>query len=178
VCIEKTDTKTLKHLGVAKKDRKPSDPPLEDTFVLPEFRTNELCQSTGVWLDARGEYVITFDSTKSFYDGNIPADKGFYSTDPPSFWQKAIMISAVPLRRELIRPWFRIVARIGGTGGEESFLDPDLTDVHWINERVRATRDGELFLFVNDAVIAIPGRYDLFYRNNEGSTKVTIKRVK
>jgi len=143
-----------------------------------EFNASNLCQSTGVWLEARGQYVITFDSTNDFYDGDIPAAQGFYSTDPPSLWQKAVMISGVPLRRELIRPWFRIVARMGGTGGEESFLDPDLTDVHWINEKISATRDGELFLFVNDAVIAIPGLYDYFYRNNKGSTKVTIKRTR
>jgi uncharacterized protein (DUF2235 family) len=143
-----------------------------------EFNTSNLCQSTGVWLEARGHYLITFDSTDSFYDDNIPAAKGFYSTDPPSLWQKAVMVSGVPLRRELIRPWFRIVARIGGKGGEESFLDPDLTDEHWINENITATRDGELFLFVNDAVIAIPGLYDYFYRNNKGSAKVTIKRTR
>jgi hypothetical protein len=42
---------------------------------------------------------------------------------------------------------------------------------------VPATRDGELFLFVNDAVIGIPGLYDFFYRDNSGSTKVKIERL-
>jgi hypothetical protein len=93
------------------------------------------------------------------------------------------MISAVPLRRELIRPWFTVVARIGGKGGEESFLDPDLNDKHWIDKRgigaeITAKREGELFLFVNDAVIGIPGLYDHFYKNNRGSTKVTIERTR
>jgi len=66
------------------------------------------------------------------------------------------------------------VARIGGKGGEESFLDPDRTDKLLINERITATRDGELFLFVNDAVLGIPGLYGVFYRNNRGTTKVTV----
>jgi hypothetical protein len=39
-----------------------------------------------------------------------------------------------------------------------------------------ATRDGELFLFVNEAVIGIPGFkqyfYKFFYHNNKGSTRV------
>ena len=144
--------------------------------VLPTFRTSELCQSMGVWLERNGKYLIRFDSTKSFYDASIPASMGFYSLDPSSWLTKAIMVSAVPLRRELIRPWFRVVVRIGGRGGEETFLDPDITDTHLIDEVIKATRDGELFLFVNDAVLGIPGRYNYFYRNNQGSTQVTIQR--
>lgn len=150
---------------------------VDGTKTLPEFKTSELCQSMGVWLERNGRYLIRFDSTESFFDSTIKADMGFYSTEPRSLLQKAIMISAVPLRRELIRPWFRVVARIGGTGGEETFLDPDTSDKFLIDEVITATRDGELFLFVNDAVIGIPRLYRLFYRNNKGSTKVSIKRL-
>lgn len=168
VCRETGTKETLKNLDVHD----------TNTAVLPEFKTSELCQSTGVWLETNGKYLIQFESTKSFRDGNIEASKGFYSTDPPSFRQKMVMVTAVPLRRELIRPWFRVVVRIGGTGGEESFLDPDFTDEHWIDEPIQPKRDGELFLFVNDAVIGVPGFYNYFYRNNQGSTKVTIRRTK
>jgi hypothetical protein len=151
-----------------------------DKDTLPEFRTSELCQSTGVWLERNGKYLIKFDSTDNFTDGNIKASEGFYSLDPPSKYQKALMIAGVPLRRELIRPWFRVVARIGGKGGEEIFLDPDFTDQFLIDEQITATRDGELFIFVNDAVIGIPGFdgkfYRMFYGNNFGSTRVTITR--
>jgi hypothetical protein len=69
-------------------------------------------------------------------------------------------------------------SRVGGTGGEENFLDPDPHPIDpsaLIDEEVQATRDGELFLFVNDAVIGIPGLYDVFYRSNQGSTKVLIE---
>jgi hypothetical protein len=69
-----------------------------------------------------------------------------------------------------------VVARFGGSGGEEAFLDPDMKDKYWIDEVVKATRDGELFLFVNSPVIGIPGLFDVFYGNNSGITKVTIKR--
>jgi hypothetical protein len=79
------------------------------------------------------------------------------------------------MRRELIRPWFRIVARTGGVGGEESFLDPDPKDFS-IDEVLKATRDGELFLFVNDAVLGVPGLEGVFYPNNAGTADVTITR--
>jgi len=86
-----------------------------------------------------------------------------------------LLFTGVPLRRELIRPWYRVVARIGVTGGEENFLDPDSGGARFaISEKFKATRDGELFLFVNDATIGIPGWYDVFYKNNRGSTRVLL----
>ena len=80
------------------------------------------------------------------------------------------MAAGIPLRRELTRPWFRIVARFGSQGGEETFLDPDPDSKDGsIAEVIQATRNGELYLFVNDAVLGIPGLYDFFYGNNKGN---------
>jgi hypothetical protein len=81
----------------------------------------------------------------------------------------------VPLRRELTQDWFRIVLRYGGVGGEEAFLDPDPDDSK-IQAIIKPTREGELFIFVNDAVIGIPGLYKLFYRNNQGEANLTVTR--
>jgi hypothetical protein len=53
-------------------------------------------------------------------------------------------------------------------------LDPDFSNVHWIDEKIRATRDGELFLFVNYPVIGIPGLFGVFFENNSGTAKVKI----
>ena len=63
--------------------------------------------------------------------------------------------------------------RFGEVGGEETFYDPDPTDPV-IEFTFRPTRDGELFVFVNDAVIGIPGLYRTFYRNNTGTARLTI----
>jgi uncharacterized protein (DUF2235 family) len=145
---------------------------------LPVFETSNLCQTMKVELERNRRYLIRFEDTTAFRDATIDGSKGFYSSEPPSLRQKAVMFAAVPLRRELIRPWFRLVARVGGTGGEENFLDPDPhpTDASTlIDEDITATRDGELFLFVNDAVVGIPGLYNAFYKNNQGSTKVLIE---
>jgi uncharacterized protein (DUF2235 family) len=153
---------------------------VSDPSLLPTFKTSELCQSMGVWVERNGRYLIKFESTNNFADGPIAASAGFYSTDPPHITQKALMAAAVPLRRELAYPWFRVVARIGGRGSEEFVLDPDFSDQFWIDQPFTATRDGELFLFVNDAVLGIPGRsnyfHKWFYHNNEGATRVTITR--
>ena len=104
-------------------------------------------------------------------DGGIPSQLGgFYTTDAPAWYQRVLLMLGVPLRRELTRPWFRLVLRYGATGGEEVFLDPDPED-GTIEDVIRPTRKGELFIFVNDAVIGIPGLYDVFYRNNTGRRK-------
>ena len=39
-------------------------------------------------------------------------------------------------------------------------------------------RKQELFVFVNDAVIGVPGFYDLLYRNNRGTAYLTVKRTR
>jgi len=142
---------------------------------LPVFRTAELCQSLRVKLERNRTYLIRLESIDSFFDGAIKAGGGYYTTDAPSWWEEFLLVTGVPLRRELIRPWYRVVARIGATGGEENFLDPDSGGAQFaISEKFKATRDGELFLFVNDAAIGIPGLYDVFYKNNRGSTRVLL----
>jgi len=40
-----------------------------------------------------------------------------------------------------------------------------------------ADKSGELFLFVNDAVLATQSRAGLFYRNNSGTATVTVRRI-
>jgi uncharacterized protein (DUF2235 family) len=141
------------------------------------FDASSVCSATGILLENGGRYAITIKAREAhWYDRTIETSPaGFYSLDASEVWRKAVMVLALPMRRELIRPWFRIVARTGGVGGEECFLDPDPKD-HSIDEVIRATRDGELFLFVNDAVLGVPGLEGLFYSNNVGSADVTITR--
>ena len=141
------------------------------------FDASSICSATGVLLEDGGRYAITIKAREAhWYDRTIETSPaGFYSLDASTVWQKIAMVLALPMRRELIRPWFRMVARTGGVGGEESFLDPDPKD-HSIDEVLRATRDGELFLFVNDAVLGVPGLEGVFYSNNVGTADVTITR--
>lgn len=40
---------------------------------------------------------------------------------------------------------------------------------------IKAQTTGELFLYVNDAVLMLPGVTDLFYRNNTGTARVTVE---
>ena len=42
---------------------------------------------------------------------------------------------------------------------------------------ITANATGELFLYVNDAVLTFPGLTNVFFRNNSGTAKVTVKRI-
>lgn len=141
------------------------------------FATSGLCNNTGIFVQGNGaRYVVKVETTEPFRDGGIRSPLGgFSSTDAPNWHQQLALVLGVPLRRELTRPWFRLVLRYGAVGGEEVFLDPDPED-GTIDAVIRPTRSGELLVFVNDAVLGVPGFYDAFYRNNEGSAKLTVKR--
>jgi hypothetical protein len=42
---------------------------------------------------------------------------------------------------------------------------------------ITANATGELFLYVNDAVLTLPALTDMFYNNNSGKAKVTVTRI-
>lgn len=143
------------------------------------FRTSNICQNMNVVIEQDAKVMIKIEVRERFRKDNfdLDASQGFGFDDVSNLWQRAALAAAWPLRRELSRPWFSVVARIGSVGGEEVFLDPDPKDGS-ISEVISATRGGQLILFVNDAVLAIPGLYDLFYKNNVGSAEVTITQLR
>jgi hypothetical protein len=142
---------------------------------LPTFRTSNLCQSMQVELMRGRKYRIQFESTDSFRDGPVPAKAGFDWHEAPALFRKAAFLAGTPLRRTLTDPWFRVVARYGDQGGAEYAIAYDDSEPrHKVSTIITPTRDGELFLYVNDAVIGLPGLHHRFYRNNSGSSKVLI----
>ena len=89
--------------------------------------------------------------------------------EPPSWYKRIYLTLFLPLRRELFEDWFRIVLRYGRTGGEEHVLEPDPTDP-LIEDNIKPTRGGQLYIFVNDAVIGVPpGLHGGLYKNNQGT---------
>jgi Uncharacterized alpha/beta hydrolase domain (DUF2235) len=173
--------------------------------VLIHFPTSELCHATKLIVRNPDKYLIWVnpDTTRlsAQYSGyetmptacepeSSPAlQNGRVKTTPVGYstlhnnrgtqlsWQETLVHSLLtPLRRELDRPWFQLVARYGSVGGEETFLDPDPNpEITVISDVITPTVSGELFLFVNDAVIGIPGLYRTFYHDNKGCIAVFIQ---
>jgi uncharacterized protein (DUF2235 family) len=150
----------------------------EDTQRVIALNTNELCKRTGILLARGASYTVTVDTLSPWSDSGVDIPTGGFSAkQPPAWYQRIFLTLGVPLRRDLFEDWGRIVLRYGRVGGEEAFLEPDPDDPK-IESPFRPTRDGELFVFVNDAVIGIPGLYDVLYRNNRGSAQFTVTRTK
>jgi hypothetical protein len=82
------------------------------------------------------------------------------------------MVGGIPLRRHLTVNWFAVMARVGRTGNEEHAL---VFDPRTHTAKLKARIGGEVFSFVNDAVIAVPGLVDFFYRSNRGTARVRIR---
>src|SRR5688572_3229323 len=89
----------------------------------------------------------------------------------------------LPLRRHISAPWFRPIARIGRYGTDEHVLHlkPQGSSAGAADcyvAKLKPRNSGELYLFVNDAVIGFPWLVDRFYRNNHGTAQITVMEAK
>ena len=132
-------------------------------------------------LEANGaRYYIRVDKLEDWSNGKFPIPMGGFSTKEyeTATWTARLYLTLfLPLRRELFEDWFRIVLRYGRTGGEETTMEPDPTDP-LTQDNIKPTREGQLYVFVNDAVFGIPGFYDGLYKDNKGTAQLTVRRTK
>jgi hypothetical protein len=148
--------------------------PLQSSQRTPAlaFDPKSECWPSGIKLSKGVRYVISVKISDDWADNHYHADvRGLTITRLPTWWDRAAMIVAVPFRRILLRPWYRIIARVGETGTDEYFLDPDVGDRKSLDIPFTANRDGELYLYVNDMVLPI--FMDYFYRSNRGTATAT-----
>ena len=88
------------------------------------------------------------------------------------FWQ----VIYWPLKRHLFVVPFKVIARVGSTGNDERILEPnDNPKSNNLEAIVIPRRDGELFLYVNDAVWAHD--WTTFYKDNSGSATIAVSRA-
>lgn len=161
-CVESGETRKLEGRGT--------------TSGPIRFNTSDFCKATGIMVEKGARYLIEIKPVQDWTDDGIPVPLGGFSPGhPPSWYHRLKLAAFVPLRRETTQDWFHVVLRYGRVGGEETFILPDPDDPY-LQAPIRATRDGELFIFVNDAVIGIPGLYDSFYRNNGGAADLVVTR--
>jgi hypothetical protein len=153
------------------------------------FDTAKLCNATGLTVQQDKSYRVTIVVTEPWEDHrNLnepdPEKAKGIETDPLGFgfdkmrWQQAL---ALPIRRLVGSNWFATVLRIGNRGFGE--IVPTYQR-HWSPQgevsfvtTFKARKTGELFVYVNDAVLGMPGYVDTFYRNNKGKADLIIEPV-
>ncbi|HEV7310314.1 DUF2235 domain-containing protein [Ensifer sp.] len=135
------------------------------------------------WILLKGErYKITIDS-HDLKDASVPSGAaGLNIWKPLAEFDTAAMlqVAAVPLRRWWGQPYFQLIARIGSHGADEQpatpirLADPNAQHVSFL---FTPRETGRLYLYLNDAVLGIPGLRDFFYLNNKGTAEVTIENA-
>jgi uncharacterized protein (DUF2235 family) len=142
------------------------------------FDTSSICAPTGLSVRAGFKYELLITVGTPWLDDTRPVTPSGYRTStiaPSERWKG---YATILLRRIMFRPWFRLIARIGETGVDEYFLDPipvPQTTPQAYRAPFTAQRGGELFLYVNDAVIGLPWLNDYYFKKNAGTAKVTVR---
>lgn len=138
------------------------------------FDTSAMCWASGIVMKKGRRYEITLETPGDWLDGQLQTDV----LGMPTVGLRHIVAS--PLKRWWSANWFQPIARIGDVGNVESPLEPldeVAPDRKVLRARITADADGELFLFVNDAVLSTPGLADTFMKNNSGTASVKVRRL-
>ncbi len=154
------------------------------------FFVDTFCQLCGptVASELRDEREIKFDISNPCYATGIQLKKGvvYHFRVEPAAWKDGSatadadgfsslrLVPFVLSRRHIFEPWLKLMGRVGDCGSETFAIGS-------IPKYYKAKSDGELFLYVNDAVFGVPGdRWALPYGwrrgKNEGTAKVTVSR--
>ena len=151
--------------------------------TVASFDASSICWPTGIELQEGRRYTITLRNPIDWLDHPSPPKlSGSEISQVSKIAPRVGMFLALPLRRVLDRPWFRPIARIGSEGADEYPLDPpqsalvdgDAESPGELKVQIKARRDGELFLYVNDAVFGIPALARWLYKNNRGCAQVVV----
>jgi len=147
-----------------------------------EFFADESCRNTSLRLIKNRQYEISF----KIKGGTTPLQWRDGAESPivanVNGWQSApwFYYLATPFRRHWFANWFQPIARIDDKLFDIFPLkndDPASDDPTTIVMQLEAKRSGDLYLYLNDAVIFSPSFVKQFYANNSGSADVTITDV-
>uniref|UniRef100_Q07H09 T6SS Phospholipase effector Tle1-like catalytic domain-containing protein n=1 Tax=Rhodopseudomonas palustris (strain BisA53) TaxID=316055 RepID=Q07H09_RHOP5 len=149
------------------------------------FKIDEVCHATNIWLEEGQRYLIRLspaketdavDSrTKQWTDNGRPVSTRGPSPAGVTLWQRGVALVKWPLKRHLFVDPIKVIARVGSDGSDEFVLEPDPGSDR-LDVEIKPRRSGELFLYVNEAVLPFRGGRDWFYRDNSGEATLAVQR--
>lgn len=202
-CTETTDLG--KNAGFKNVGRKQQAEVIFDAAPEAVNRPNNLCVSTGVFVETGSKYRIVVK--------RLPEDEATSPTGKWTFFGKesymggqpvsrlggrksVAMTLLFPFRRTFDRQWGSVILRIGSRGNEEDFLDrappkqsdnlqtqekdflvPDKSET--LAEELKPKRDGELFVYLNKPVLGLWG-YETWLSDLIGATgkaKIVVEKL-
>ena len=151
--------------------------PVTSKSEFKGFETKALCAPTGLAVKKGSAYEVVLSITEPWEDGyrfkeTDPRKAKGIQTGPQGFGydkMTAKMYLGLPLRRQIASNWFAPILRVGNKGFGEvtpTFVRDGPPGSARYKATFKAPRDGELFIYVNDTVIGLPGYFDRFYHND------------
>lgn len=145
------------------------------------FDPTNACFNTGLKLEEGHTYQIKLN-VLGWKDKEIDADvKGWCQewceSPPPKY-----LYLLTPFRRHLFADWYQPIARVDNKLLDRFPLapkDPDpLRRQTELTTEITAHRGGNLYLYLNDAVLFTPGAFKGIYANNQGHAWVTVTEIR
>ncbi len=172
----------------------------------PVIKLDEPCNPTGLQLVAGRQYRIRLDTEQPWFDRTVPADVGGFPNDgarhllatPFKRWTllnwfhpiarvgsignyEYPLKPAAPLTKTNFEPCKKEREAAPADTAKEVELacegQKGIKRATVLLSDITPDATGELFIYVNDAVLAWPGGSKVFYGNNSGTAKVSVTRV-
>jgi hypothetical protein len=138
------------------------------------MNTSKVCNATGAKVTQGETYRITLAIGEPWMDDKIATNPNGFDYHSAAWSQ----LPGVPYRRLIWSNWFATILRVGGPGLEEHLLDLKEEKAGAWTATFEPRSSGEVFLYVNDAVIGLPWIYGLFYWwNNHGTAEVKLEKL-
>jgi hypothetical protein len=138
----------------------------DEAQLISPFKTGTPCHPTKIRLEKGETYEFAARADPPWFDKSLAATPDGLSSGFASvalFW-------AVPARRSWTQSWFALMGQIDSRHKTRFKIGKGPT-------RITAQRSGELFLYVNDAVICCGSWWDWFYGNNKGAATVIVRKI-
>lgn len=162
-----------------------SPTPVSEAGSSFTFETATLCAATGFTIERGKTYEVSLTVTDPWIDGTIETGPEGFGAEKMS----KVMWLGLPMRRLLAANWFVPILHIGHTGFGEVLLTFERVEsprcvcppTARYKAKLKAHHNGELFVYVNDAVVGWPGYASFFYTNepgrNKGKAELTVRPI-
>jgi hypothetical protein len=149
------------------------------------FNISSVCKPTGIIVEQGLKYQIKINapgpkSASPWKNSDVVVSPRGVDPATLTFADRLWQVLYWPLKRQLFVQPFKVIARVGSIGSDETVLEPD-DDIRSNNLDVVITpkRDGELFLYVNDSIWALDSQKkgSNFYKNNSGQATIEVRQI-
>ncbi len=160
------------------------EPVPQSSTMTGAFDLRNMCTDTGIDLMKGQSYKIKLEIPQGQVWKDASHCAGVYGVNDKIAWPASLpFYLGASAKRWWSEPYFRPIARIGRRGNDEYALVPikapessDKCEARSLEALITARKTGRLYLYVNDAIVSVPGLHNFFYENNDGSAIFSVEK--